>query len=659
MMTGFVFLVGQRGVGKSSLLKRVKAALGQLPPGLGFFDLDQEIQIRSGLPIEMIFEQEGESGFRSREKQTFEAWISERSQGGMLSVMVLGAGFEHDAHEVFGRPTTQVIWIKRSSDEKGRIFLDRPRLNPELPPLEEYRSRAAFRGRRFERLATLVHELEEGIGSVQEESDLAETQYFRRVLGLLEWQPKKFTPENLGFVVETLQLESPSVERLRAKLATGLDALELRSDLMPDHWKERFLEWKDLPILFSWRGREEVSPSSLPAHWIQDWAIELGEKPACVSAQIVSLHELLPDENLGQALLRLEEFAHRAGAGVLKASPVVASWDELWEGHQWWMKDPLARVFLPRSSSEAAGASSSGSLWKFYRLWTAGRMRLEFVRGARASAPDQPTLLERNRVQHPCAKWGALIGDPISHSQSPVLHRSYFQSRSREYFAVRLPESLGESGFDQALRVMARMGAEAFSVTSPWKEAASRWIGSQSGEVQLRAQRLKSLNTLFCRTHSDGSTHWSGDNTDLPGFRAIAREVGRRLGLREHRGLEEVAVWGGGGTLSMVKEEFPAAQFFSARTGEFRGACPALYERASEFRPRVIIWAVARGRMQEGAKWPPQEWHPDWVVDLNYSEDSPGREVAQRMGARYLSGLQMFRTQGIEQQLFWHERWKS
>lgn len=57
-----LFFVGPMGAGKSTLGKRVAQTLG-----LPFFDLDHEIQEHSGAEIPLIFEVEGEAGFRRRE----------------------------------------------------------------------------------------------------------------------------------------------------------------------------------------------------------------------------------------------------------------------------------------------------------------------------------------------------------------------------------------------------------------------------------------------------------------------------------------------------------------------------------------------------------------------------------------------------------------
>lgn len=62
--TDNIFLVGPMGVGKSSIGRRLAARLDR-----AFIDCDEELMRRTGVEIEVIFEIEGESGFRGRESR--------------------------------------------------------------------------------------------------------------------------------------------------------------------------------------------------------------------------------------------------------------------------------------------------------------------------------------------------------------------------------------------------------------------------------------------------------------------------------------------------------------------------------------------------------------------------------------------------------------
>ncbi|MGB0720839.1 MAG: shikimate kinase AroK [Gammaproteobacteria bacterium] len=75
-----IFLVGPMGAGKSTAGRRLAKTTGKI-----FKDSDQVIQERTGVDIPLIFDIEGEEGFRNRER----AVIEELTQ---LSGIVLATG---------------------------------------------------------------------------------------------------------------------------------------------------------------------------------------------------------------------------------------------------------------------------------------------------------------------------------------------------------------------------------------------------------------------------------------------------------------------------------------------------------------------------------------------------------------------------------------
>jgi len=62
-MSSRIFLVGLMGAGKTTVGRQLARALG-----LQFYDSDREIERRTGVDIPLIFDIEGEEGFRKREK---------------------------------------------------------------------------------------------------------------------------------------------------------------------------------------------------------------------------------------------------------------------------------------------------------------------------------------------------------------------------------------------------------------------------------------------------------------------------------------------------------------------------------------------------------------------------------------------------------------
>ena len=68
-----IFLVGMMGSGKSAVGRQLAAHLGR-----PFFDTDHVIEERTGVAIPVIFDIEGEAGFRKREEQAIDE-LSQRS----------------------------------------------------------------------------------------------------------------------------------------------------------------------------------------------------------------------------------------------------------------------------------------------------------------------------------------------------------------------------------------------------------------------------------------------------------------------------------------------------------------------------------------------------------------------------------------------------
>src|SRR3990172_10887310 len=70
---GNIFLVGLMGAGKTSVGKLLAKRLGK-----AFYDCDQELERATGVKIPVIFEIEGEAGFRAREARMLAELASRR-----------------------------------------------------------------------------------------------------------------------------------------------------------------------------------------------------------------------------------------------------------------------------------------------------------------------------------------------------------------------------------------------------------------------------------------------------------------------------------------------------------------------------------------------------------------------------------------------------
>jgi len=111
-----------------------------------------------------------------------------------------------------------------------------------------------------------------------------------------------------------------------------------------------------------------------------------------------------------------------------------------------------------------------------------------------------------------------VIGDPIAHSLSPLLHNAAFDALGLDWVSVAFPVPPGQA--DRALVGMRALGVVGLSVTMPHKEQAFECVD----ETTDVARRLRAVNCVT-RRRSDGAL--VGDSTDGPGLlQALRRGAG-------------------------------------------------------------------------------------------------------------------------------------
>ena len=105
----------------------------------------------------------------------------------------------------------------------------------------------------------------------------------------------------------------------------------------------------------------------------------------------------------------------------------------------------------------------------------------------------------------------------------------------------------------------------------------------------------------------------------------------------------------------MIKKLFPQVVHFSARTGktDVEKTFFEKLKRSNKYHFDVFIWAVGRERIDQGAVMPSQDLSFEYILDLNYAENSPGKELALMQGTQYISGEAMFLAQADLQRKFW------
>jgi shikimate dehydrogenase len=109
-----------------------------------------------------------------------------------------------------------------------------------------------------------------------------------------------------------------------------------------------------------------------------------------------------------------------------------------------------------------------------------------------------------------------VIGDPIAHSLSPVMHNAALQAMGLDY--VYLPFPIASQNLTTAIAGFAAMGLQGFNVTIPHKQSIIPLLT----EVSELAQAVGAVNTVW-RT----AAGWAGTNTDVVGFLAPLKALER------------------------------------------------------------------------------------------------------------------------------------
>jgi shikimate kinase len=745
----WTFLIGHRGVGKSTAVEQIAKLNSQITT----VDLDAAIRQRFGEDaFQLIGHNEAE--FRKLERAALLDLLDQHDRSDLRFVVSVGAGYE-GAFPF----SAEVVWLRRRTDQHGRIFLNRPRLNPDTDPLSEYQLRRHEREPRYLQQCHRQLVLREGA-----------TQWTD--LEIHVWQN---TAKSVGgFVSLPKGMKQPLMWCLQ-KLAVGVTRIELRDDWWS---KDQILDFVSrLPrakVLVAFRkspeaalelwselerhavhGLKTPSPAdqqtvvesplasqhggltsesialhlqsqALAVDWPSEWGIWPTEKSG--SPTVISLHGNFSDFLKWDSELR-NNIQTQAPRAHLKVAVHVKDFDELIALDLWYQGDSENRSVLPMSDS---------GKWLWYRQVMAGQMAIQFWQDGLGPVLDQPTQLEWMAAISPrvstansdpvsalassnafakgdalpaspwetgntaivlereidstavrklelksgksttigsvrVAKcWAAVLGEPVVHSWTPAFHQKYFSDR--QAFVTHVALTKHQITHD-VLLFLHKLGLNWAAVTSPLKTE----MFSLCDDCTPAALTHQAVNILV----------WTGQNklhghfTDPLGFTELAKNIPQQ---------SRIAIWGGGGVLNLLNAAVPTACHFSAREGADPDTNPV--NKNSDHRAEsgnlsalpgaqtdatgskgvggddtqsatvathrddvpaktewdYLIWATG---WFDGLKLPPKTWKIKNVIDLNYTENSPGLWVAQVHGCHYQSGAKMFAAQALAQQEFW------
>ncbi len=277
---------------------------------------------------------------------------------------------------------------------------------------------------------------------------------------------------------------------------------------------------------------------------------------------------------------------------------------------------------------------------------------LAYAPVATATAPGQVNLHDLKRLYRAHeltekTRVYGVIGNPIEHSLSPLLHNTgYVDAKKDAVFLPFLVDQLGEF-----LKVAREVGVQGFSVTLPHKEKIFTYLD----ECEPLAEEIGAVNTVTMRRNG----RLVGSNTDYVG---VLRALEGKMQLEGSR----IVIFGAGGAAR-------AAAFAVAKAGAEVLVCARREKAAKELAHAVHGDVLRRAALRKDKfdailNATPVGMHPHaesspleaaelnctLVMDLIYRPlQTKLLLLAASWGIKTVSGVEMFLAQGIAQWELW------
>ncbi len=253
-----------------------------------------------------------------------------------------------------------------------------------------------------------------------------------------------------------------------------------------------------------------------------------------------------------------------------------------------------------------------------------------------------------------------ILGNPTSHSFSPIIHNAAFEYMNLNYIYIPLPVEIHKIGEGvEALRTFKFLGS---NVTTPFKEKVIPYLD----EVSELSQKLGAVNTII---HKEGKL--TGTTTDGYGFLKSFHEQGFSFTNKS------IVLFGNGGAarsllFTLIMEEKPQQIFMVGRNKEklqvLADECYAktnfkvhtlLYQDYSTIQKEVdiLVNTTSLGMESQIDKSPlsSDQMEPHQIAyDIVYNpEETVFLKNARSKGLKTLGGLGMLVYQGIASFKHW------
>ena len=458
----------------------------------------------------------------------------------------------------------------------------------------------------------------------------------------------------------TVTADTMAELRTRRDQVTDADLVELRLDMVRDPSAAAALEGRQQPVIITCRPKSEgghFTGSEEERRTILSEALSLGAeyvdlewKGTCADLikrtggrnVILSHHDF---DGMPADLDAMSRDMLGSGAAVVKLAVTAHSLSDCLRlraiGQH--ARGPVALIAMGDAGlASRVLAGWMGSCWTY-----AGDNHSK-----QAVAPGQISadlMLDEYQFRHisPHTAVYGIVGKPVSHSVSPVMHNAAF--RAAHLDAVYLP--LAASDYDDFTRFADAVGLAGASVTAPFKVTAFE----RANECDPVSRRIRSVNTL----RRDGSK-WLGYNTDVTGFLAPLESALQPRGGR-------AVILGAGGAARSVSVALVSAGMtvtIASRRVEQSKSVAALTDAAiAPWPPSPGSWDLLVNATPVGTT-PNVEESPlpeDYafpssglVYDLVYNpQQTHLMTLAARAGCRTIGGLEMLVAQAQAQFEWW------
>ncbi len=453
--------------------------------------------------------------------------------------------------------------------------------------------------------------------------------------------------------------ESASAALSRA--SAWADVVEIRADYIRDLDLGRLFREKPCPVIFTLRSREEggsygggeidrletiVEAARAGADYVD---VEYSAFWQAVLDSIPKQRIILSHHNFAETPANLESLLDAmaaTGAGAIKiATRAKKLSDNLTIARM--LKHAAARQWKLCALAMGNEGIPSRILGPGWGSWLA----FASLPGGKGTADGQVSaddMIRQYRVREvgPETQVFGVLGRPLGHTLSPLIHNTAFASRGLN--ALYLP--LEAVNIDDFLEFHASCALQGVSVTIPYKESACVLARSLSVE----ANETGAVNTLVRQ-----ESGWHGENTDVEGFM-------RPLRRRMHVGRIRALVLGAGGAARSVVQGLRSHgasvcivardPVKARRLADLFKVEHARWDQLQHLRWDLLVNATPVGMFPDCEHSPmPAEWLTGkWVYDLVYNpRETQLLKSAVVRGCNAISGVEMFLGQAVKQQQMW------